>query len=119
MAGKMNREGIVVRRGDSFDILLHFRKNDGSDLDISGSALKMCAKNSDDGGKVFELSGEIVNAAAGKARLKLTPQQTKIAVGDYETDIELTLKNGDVHTIFPADITRTGLLRITKEVTEE
>ena len=118
MAGKMNREGIVVRRGDSFDILFHFRQNDGSDLDISGCSLKMCVQNGGDGSKVWELDGEIADAAAGKARLKLTPQQTKIAVGDYETDIELTLKNGDVHTIFPADITRTGLLRITKEVTE-
>jgi len=117
MTGKMTREGIIVRQGDSFDILLHFRKKDGTDFDISDCTIKMTVRENEHEKEQFSVFGEVLDAAAGKAIIKLTPENTERAVGDYVTDIELRLPNGDVHTIFPENITSTGIFRITRDIT--
>ena len=37
---------------------------------------------------------------------------------DEETDIQLTLKNGDVHTIYPQNVNAVAYFKLTPEVTE-
>ena len=45
MAGYMTSNGIVVRQGDSFDILLHLRDSRSKDVDLSGCVLRMTVKD--------------------------------------------------------------------------
>ena len=39
-------------------------------------------------------------------------------VGNYKTDIQLELPDGGVNTIFPADVNKIGVFRITPQVTK-
>ncbi len=117
MAGYVTQNGIVVRQGDSFDILLQFRNGRGKTLDIEGWSVKMSVFDENKKELKFTKEGEIIDAAAGKARIELKPADTALAVGDYVTDIQVTTDQGDVHTIFPQDINRVGFFRITEQVT--
>ena len=97
MAGYMTQNGIVVRQGDSFDILLQFRNADGKAINIQ--------------------DWQILDVKEGKARIELKPADTGIDAGDYVTDIQVTTDQNDVHTIFPQDVNRVGVFRITEQVT--
>jgi len=44
--------------------------------------------------------------------------QTKINVGDYNTDIQVTLQDGSVNTIFPSNVNQIGVFRVTEQVTK-
>ena len=46
MAGYMTQNGIVVRQGDSFDILLQFRNADGKAINIQDWQIKMSVYDS-------------------------------------------------------------------------
>lgn len=117
MTGRIlqNSNVIEVRQGDSFTIRLQFKK--GCDaIDLTGSKVTMQVRN--DAGDVLlsKLAAE-VNIVIGKFALVLTPSDTSIAVGDYNTDIQIQMSDGSVHTIFPADVNRVGVFRITEQVT--
>ncbi len=116
MAGVILPNMIIVRKGDSFDIVLQFRTND-KPLDLTDCIVKMTVRNGED--KVlFTKSGEIFEPASGKVRLKLLPADTNITPADYKTDIQIKLKTGDVHTVYPGDVNKVAVFRITQEVTE-
>ncbi len=117
MAGILRPGSITVRRGDSFDIVLHLMSG-GRDFDLDACSVKMSVKN-ETGQLLLSKTGEIFASAEGKARLKLTAADTNLVPGTYRTDIQVTFKNGDVHTVFPQDINQVGVLIITPDVTEE
>jgi len=117
MAGQMTGNKIIVRKGDSFDIVLQFKHGDMQPMDLSQCALKMSVRDRDNE-LMFTKDGEIIEVLAGKARLKLKPSDTDMVPGIYKTDIQLTLKNGDVHTVFPQDIHQVGAFIVTEEVTQ-
>lgn len=118
MAGLMTPNGILVRRGDSFDILLQFKDKKGGPLDISGASLAMTVQ---DGHGVFlyKIAGEIIDTAAGQASIKIMPQHSKMDPGDYAANIEVVFRNGDVHTVFPQNMTANALFRISEEVPDD
>lgn len=118
MVGKINANGIVVRRGDSFDIVMKFKSKTAQKFDLIGCNIKMAVKNIGDLRNLFIVNGEIIDENQGIARIKLMPSHTKITPKDYICDIQLTLKNGDVHTVFPSNIAKTAIFRITEDVTE-
>ena len=116
MAGVILPNMIIVRKGDSFDIVLQFRTDD-KPWDLTDCIVKMTVRNDED--KVlFTKSGEIFEPASGKARLKILHSDTYIAPADYKTDIQIRLKTGDVHTVYPGDVNKVAVFRITQEVTE-
>lgn len=117
MAGQMTRNKIVVRKGDSFDIVMQFRHGELQPMDLSQCLLKMSVRRQD-GDLLFTKSGEVIDVLSGKARLKLLPDDTDVEPGVYKTDIQLTLKNGDVHTVFPQEINQVGVFVVTEEVTQ-
>ena len=88
------------------------------DFDLDACSVKMSVKN-ETGQLLLSKTGEIFASAEGKARLKLTAADTNLVPGTYRTDIQVTFKNGDVHTVFPQDINQVGALIITPDVTEE
>ncbi len=117
MAGYMTSNGIVVRQGDSFDILLHLRDSRSKDVDLSGCVLRMTVKDQEKNKVMFTAEGEILDAGKGKAVIALTPKNTDIEVGDYVCDIELKFANVAVHTIYPQQVGKVGVFKITEQVT--
>lgn len=115
MTGRVVNNLIEVRQGDSFQINFQF-KNKCKPIDVTGSTLVMQVKDS--GGNImFTCLGEMVDAQDGKMILNITPTMSSIAVGDYNTDIQLTGADGSVNTVFPADVNAIGTFRITEQVT--
>lgn len=117
MAGQMTGNKIIVRKGDSFDVVMQFKHGDVQPMDLSQCTLKMSVRH-ETGELMFTKEGEIIEVSVGKARIKLLPTDTNIEPGVYKTDIQLTLKNGDVHTVFPKEISQVGTFIVTEEVTQ-
>ena len=117
MAGQMTRNKIIVRKGDSFDIVMQFKHGDIQPMDLSQCSLKMSVRHKT-GELMFTKDGEMIDISSGKVRLKLLPADTNIEPDVYKTDIQLTLKNGDVHTVFPQDVNQVGAFIVTEEVTQ-
>ncbi len=116
MSGKMNSSVIVVRKGDSFSIRLQLRKNNKA-VDFSGTTPSMQVRGKDDDSLLWELEAVPVDVQNGLFVFQITPEQTGLEIGDYKTDIQLKFDDGSVHTIFPADVYKTGIFRITEQVT--
>ena len=115
MTGTMTPDGILVRQGDSFDIAMRFKHKDGTPLDISGSQIFLDAKDNEEN-TILHINGEIIDALQGQAVIKITPQHSSLDVGTYEANIKIMFANGDVHTVFPQDISHNALLRISEGV---
>lgn len=118
MTGRILPNGniIEVRQGDSFTIRLKITKNN-SQIDLSDSVVKMQIRNFDDNSIKSELYATPIDITNGMFALILTPTTTSLEVGNYKTDIQLTTKDGAINTIFPADVNKIGVLRITEQVT--
>lgn len=120
MAGVILPFMIVVRKGDSFDIVLQLHHDNAvgnPPMDLTDCEVKMTVKNQSDR-VLFTKTGEIFEPLSGKVRIKLTPEETNTEVGDYVTDIQIRLKTGDIHTIYPGDVNKVAVFRITPEVTQ-
>ena len=117
MAGLMTQNGILIRRGDSFDIVMNFKLKNGDPMNIEGVSVFLVIQSSK-GEFLHKIAAEIINAEKGTARIKIKPQHTLMDVGFYEVNIKTVLKNGDVHTIFPQDMTANGVFQISEEVTD-
>lgn len=116
MSGRIANNLIEVRQGDSFAINIEV-KNKCKPVDLTGATLLMQVRDSNNN-LMFGLTGTPVDVKGGKMALLLTPTQTGIAVGDYNTDIQLTLADGSVNTIFPANVNQIATFRITEQVTQ-
>ena len=117
MTGRILQNGnvIEVRQGDSFTIIMNITKNN-SKINLSGARVDMQVRD-DEGSVKFNLSSTPIDAENGKFVLSLAPAHTNIPLGSYKTDIKLITPDGGVNTIFPADVTKIGVLRITESVT--
>ena len=115
MTGMMTPNGILVRQGDSFDIAMHFKQKDGTPLNISGSQIFLDVKNDEDS-NILHISGDITDATRGDAVIKITPQHSALAIGTYEANIKIIFANGDVHTIFPQDLSQNAVFQISEGV---
>lgn len=117
MTGIVQNNLIAVRQGDSFAINFELKDKCCKPVDLTGATMLMQVRDADNNLK-FSLSGTPVDAVNGKMALLLTPTQTGIDVGDYKTDIQVTLSDGSVNTIFPANVNQIGVFRVTEQVTE-
>lgn len=117
MAGKIYNNIIEVRQGDSFDLKLKFNK-DCETLDLTNCVVKMQVRGIEDNLLKFEVVADDIAAVDGTCLLRITPDQSNIPVGDYYTDIQITLANGAVHTVFPSDVQKVGVFKITKQITQ-
>ena len=119
MVGKIMPNYIEVRQGDSFTILFQF-KNDKKFLNIDGAMLKMCVKNKVDNKIVMVKQGIVDDCENGKAHISIYPQDTNnLNINDdYITDIQITFANGEVHTIYPQNISSVASFIISENVTE-
>lgn len=116
MSGRITPTMIEVRQGDSFAINIAVQNNNAA-ADLTGATVVMQVREKDSGNIVFSVTGTPVDVASGKIALLLTPEQTGATVGDYVTDIQITFANGEVHTIYPANISQVATFRITPQVT--
>lgn len=116
MTGYVQNNLIAVRQGDSFAINFDL-KDKCKPVDLTGATMLMQVRD-DSGNLMFSVSGTPVDAVNGKMAILLTPSQTKINVGDYNTDIQVTLQDGSVNTIFPSNVNQIGVFRVTEQVTK-
>lgn len=118
MTGRIlqNSNVIEVRQGDSFVITLNIKKG-CDDIDLTGSKINMQVRKMDDNQLMFDKLATEIDLKAGRVAIILTPDDTKIDVGEYKTDIQLSTPDGLVNTIFPADVNRVGIFRVTEQVT--
>ena len=116
MSGTIQNNIITVRQGDSFTLNIEI-KEQSKVLDLSNATLFMQARD-ENNQLMFTIAGTAVDAPKGKMALLLTPAQTSMLTGDYAADIQLTLSDGSVHTIWPANVNQIGTLRITPQVTQ-
>lgn len=119
MVGRVMPQFIEVRQGDSFTIPLQFKGKDGF-IDLTGAVLKMQVRNRADNKVLFTKLGSIDDAVNGKTSLSIQPADTKglQAGGDYITDIQITFANGEVHTVYPADVSKVAAFIVSQNVTE-
>ena len=115
MSGTIQNNLITIRQGDSFTINLELKEK-CQPVDLSGASLLMQVRDQNNN-VMFSVEGEPVDILNGKMALVLTPSMTNIALGDYNTDIQLTLADGSVNTIWPSNVNQIGTLRITQQVT--
>lgn len=115
MTGRIVNNLIEVRQGDSFDIVLHFRNSQGAKLDLVGSNFEMQVRDTA-GNMVFRKIG-IITVEDASVCFAIAPTDSNSEVGDYNTDIQWTDKNGKVNTVFPQDVNKIGIFRITPQVT--
>lgn len=118
MTGRIlqNSNVIEVRQGDSFTITINIKKG-CEDVDLTGSKINMQVRKMDDNQLMFDLLATEIDIQAGRFALILTPDDTNIDVGEYKTDIQLSTPDGMVNTIFPADVNKIGIFRVTEQVT--
>ncbi len=119
MVGRILPQMIEVKQGDSFTIPLQFKGRDGF-IDITCSELKMEVRNSIDNKVLLSKKGVIDDAIKGKAHLSIIPADTKnlSSEGKYITDIQITFANGEVHTIYPGDVSKVAAFVVSQNVTE-
>lgn len=118
MTGRILQNGnvIEVRQGDSFSIKLKFHRGNDS-IDLTNAKLEMQVRNMEDNMLKFSVLGTPIEAQEGLMAILLTPEETKLDVGEYRTDIQLTTSDGQVNTIFPSDVNKIGIFRVTEQVT--
>lgn len=116
MSGTIQNNLITVRQGDSFAIFICVRDK-CKPVDLTGASLLMQVRDAG-GNLVFQVVGTSDDAVHGKMSLLITPAETSAAVGDYKTDIQLTTADGNINTIWPANVNTVGTFRITPQVTE-
>ena len=116
MTGRILQNGnvIEVRQGDSFTIIMKITKN-SSKINLAGAKVDMQIRD-DEGFVKSNILATPVDVENGKFVLLLTPSHTSLPVGSYKTDIRLTTPDGGINTIFPADVSKIGILRITENV---
>ena len=115
MSGKIQNNIITVRQGDSFALKIQVDSDNGA-VDLSEADLRMQVRNQNDA-LMFEVVGTLADGQTDKMLILLTPNETNIAVGEYKCDIQLITNDGNVHTIFPANINQIGVFVITPQVT--
>lgn len=117
MSGTIQNNLITVRQGDSFALNL-ILKQECKPVNLTGAQILMQVRDGN-GNIKFQVLGTPVDVLNGKMSILLTPTQTNIDVGDYVTDIQVTLSDGSVNTIWPANVNQIGTFRITEQVTKE
>lgn len=118
MTGRILQNGnvIEVRQGDSFSIKINIHKGEG-DFDLTGSEVTMQVRKMDDNELKFSKLATEIDIQKGLVALILTPDDTSIEVGEYKTDIQLSTPDGQINTIFPSDVNKIGIFRVTEQVT--
>ena len=115
MSGTIENNLITIRQGDSFVIDFELKDNKCKPVNLTGATMLMQVRD-EEGNLKFSLAGTPVDVVNGKMALILTPTQTNIDVGDYITDIQVTLSDGFVNTIWPSNPNQIGVFRITEQV---
>lgn len=116
MTGTVQNNIITVRQGDSFALNFELREK-CKPVNLTGASMLMQVRDENDNLK-FALAGTAVDVVNGKMALLFTPAQTSLPVGDYNTDIQVTLQDGSVNTIFPANVNQIGVFRVTEQITK-
>lgn len=87
-----------TKRGDTWDLVLHWRQPDGTPMDLTGCTARMQVR---DAARALVASPTTItlDAAAGTVTVSFSPAITRgIAPGEYRTDVELLWADGRVRS---------------------
>lgn len=116
MSGRILKNMIEVRQGDSFSICFNIHREDEL-VRVDNAVIKMQVVD-DNGQILLSKTAFMVEGILGRAVIELTPEDTaNMEVGDYKTDIEIRFENGEVHTIFPSEVEKIATFRVTEQIT--
>ena len=109
-------QNFQSERGDSFDLSLTFKDENGGAVDITAWKIFFTAKLSkdldDDDEGVIAKTADIIKGDEGTAKISLTAEDTDDLLGVYFYDVQYKDKDDNVKTIikgkiiFTKDITR-------------
>ncbi len=92
---------IFVYRGDTKNIDFTVLGATGDTIDLSGAIAVFTARSGESNSSAVICDTlAIIDAAAGRARLSLSPDETTIEPRNYAADIQLELPDGTVATIW-------------------
>jgi hypothetical protein len=116
MTGRIVNNLIEVRQGDSFTINIAVKDKCGKPINLTGANVLMQVRDSGNN-LIFSVTQTPVDVLKGKVALMITPTMTASPVGEYNTDIQLTLADGTVDTLYPRNVNDVATFRITPQVT--
>ena len=94
---------IYRYRGDTAPDRITVRDADGVAINITDYTFLLTVNSnkapSSTSGQVLQMTGEIINAAAGTVEFSCTVQQANILPGKYYYDVQMTDSDGRVLTI--------------------
>lgn len=100
-----SRRPISVFRGDSLELDITVVDSSGDPVDLTGASAVFTAKTSEsDEEPVIQKSLDIYDPPAGKMRLSLSETDTRLPVSIYPADIEITLSDGRVKTVWSSHL---------------
>ncbi|NCB49150.1 MAG: hypothetical protein EOM53_00495 [Alphaproteobacteria bacterium] len=115
MSHKITPDGISITQGDSLYLPITF-----NGMDITNATLNMQVSSQDL--KTLFIDKKVsthIDAANGKTALNLMPSDINIPVGDYVTDMELCLLDGQILTFYPERTEKQAFFRVLAQVTKE
>ncbi len=112
MTSKLTATSITVTQGDTLPILLTFNQ------DITRAVIAMQVRDENNQVVIDKTVTEHLNPEKGETLLTLTPQDTSIPVGTYQTDMEITFADGSNYTFYPPQIGQSACFHITKQITQ-
>ena len=95
---------IELTRGDTAELSLDVKKNDGTAYDFSSDTVVFTVKKS-------TITSEIIfQKSFNSGEIKILPEDTAhLNYGTYKYDVQITTPGGDVYTVIePSDFTLTS-----------
>ena len=122
MTSRMTTTGIVITQGDTLNIPLKFAFNQGSNkvpVDLTNAVLRMQVRSTADGQPLIKKEvSEHTYPDQGITVFQLTPEDTKIPVGTYYTDIEIQFIDGQKFTFYPPKAGCKAYFKVTEQFTK-
>lgn len=111
----MNK-AIKLIRGDSRDIIVHFKDADGDDLDLAGGTVFFTVNasenpSSDSGAVISKNVTDHTDEAGGISTISLSAADTTVTPGDYYYDVQLKDSSGGVMS------SSVGMLTVAPDIT--
>ncbi len=112
MTSKITATNITVTQGDTLPILLTFNQ------DITRAVIAMQVRDENNQIVINKTVTEHLKPTTGETLLTLTPQDTSIPVGTYQTDMEITFPDGSNYTFYPPHIGKPACFHVTEQITQ-
>ena len=104
---------LFVDAGASYSNIISVAATNGQPLNLTGYTVASQMRKSYQSSQAFNFTASIYDAATGKVRLQLTPDQSRaIPAGRWLYDVEITSPSGTVTRVVE------GIVTVNSEITQ-